>query len=229
MTPSALWEADAMKLYYDPMSTTCRPITLFLLDEGVTVEHEVVELFAGQHRTEAYAAINPNQIVPYLVDGDFGLGEASTILKYLAEKTGSAAYPEGLRERARVNEAMDWFNTQLHRDLCTFLVYPQVLPPAHLPPVELGGLTAFGLKGSQRWLDVLDRHMIGERDFVCGDQISLADYLGVAHVTLAELIGFDFSPWPNVVRWIAKMKARPGWAAANAGFNGWIASRTQAA
>ncbi|MGZ3273772.1 MAG: glutathione S-transferase family protein [Caulobacteraceae bacterium] len=218
-----------MKLYYDPMSTTCRPVTLFLLDQDIPVEHEVVELFAGQHHTPEYTRVNPNQIVPFLVDGDFGLGESSAILKYVAEKIGSPTYPAELKARARVNEAMDWFNTQLHRDLCIFLVYPQVLPPGHLPEVDVGGLAAFGLAGTRRWLDVLDRHMIGENAYVCGDAITLADYLGVAHVTLAELIGFDFSPWPNVARWIATMKARPGWAAANAGFNGWIASRLQAA
>ena len=213
-----------MKLYYDPMSTTCRPVTLFLLDNGLDVEHEVVELFDGQHRTPNYAAVNPNQIVPYLVDGDFGLGEASAILKYLAEKTGSAAYPADLKARAKVNEAMDWFNTQLHRDLCVFLVYPQVLPPGHLPAVDATALGEFGLRGAQRWLTVLDRHMLGDRPYVCGDEITLADYLGVAHVTLAELIDFDFSSWPNVAAWIARMKARPGWDAANAGFNGWIAA-----
>jgi glutathione S-transferase len=218
-----------MKLYYDPMSTTCRPITLFVQDQGIVVEHEVIELFAGQHMTEAYAKVNPNRIVPYLVDGDFGLGEGSTILRYLAEKTGSATYPAEFRARTRVNEALDWFNTQLHRDLCMFLVYPQVLPPDHLPQVDAGGLTAFGARGTERWLTVLDRHMIGDRAFVCGDEITVADYLGAAHVTLAELIGFDFSPWPNVARWIANMKARPGWAAANAGFNGWLASRAQTA
>jgi glutathione S-transferase len=213
-----------MKLYYDPMSTTCRPVTLFLLDNGLEVEHEVVELFDGQHMTPDYAAVNPNQIVPYLLDGDFGLGEASAILKYLAEKTGSAAYPAELRARAKVNEAMDWFNTQLHRDLCVFLVYPQVLPPGHLPAVDPKALGEFGLQGVQRWLTVLDRHMLGDRPYVCGDEITLADYLGAAHVTLAELIGFDFSSWPNVAAWIARMKARPGWNAANAGFNGWIAA-----
>ena len=212
-----------MKLYYDPMSTTSRPVTLFLLDQGLPVELEVVELFAEQHHTPEYARINSNQIVPFLVDGDFGLGESSAMLKYLAEKTSSPTYPTELKARARVNEAMDWFNTQVHRDLCLYFVYPQVLPPGHVPEVDL----EFGRNGTRRWLTVLDRHMLAGRPYVCGDQITLADYLGVAHVTVAELIDFDFSPWPNVARWIARMKARPGWAAANAGFNGWIASRAQ--
>jgi glutathione S-transferase len=213
-----------MKLYYDPMSTTSRPVLLFLLDEAIPVELEVIELFAGQHHAPPYVRMNPNQLVPFLVDGDFGLGESSAILKYLAEKTGSKAYPSDLKARAKVNEAMDWFNTQFRRDFNMCLVYPQVLPPGHVPEVD----PRWGPQASRRWLTVLDRHMIGDRAYVCGNEITLADYLGIAFVTLAELIGFDYAPWPNVVRWIARMKARPGWAAANAGFNGWIASRAQA-
>jgi hypothetical protein len=40
-----------MKLFYDPMSTTCRPVTLLLLDQGIETDHEVIELFDGQHMT----------------------------------------------------------------------------------------------------------------------------------------------------------------------------------
>ena len=89
-----------MKLYYDPMSTTSRPVLLFLLDEAIPVELEVIELFAGQHHAPPSVQIHPNQMVPFLVDGDFGLGESSAILKYLAEKTGSKAYPADLKARA---------------------------------------------------------------------------------------------------------------------------------
>ena len=39
------------------------------------------------------------------------------------------------------------------------------------------------------------------------------------YVTLGELIGFDLTPWPRVQRWIAAMKARPSWDAANGGFH----------
>ena len=39
-------------------------------------------------------------------DDGFRLTESSAILKYLAEKTGSRAYPTGAQQRARVNEVM---------------------------------------------------------------------------------------------------------------------------
>jgi len=214
-----------MKLYYDPISTACRPVMMFAADHGLDLDLELVDLMSGQHHSEAYAAINPNQLVPWLIDGDLAIGEVSAILKYLADKTESATYPRDLRQRARVNAAMDWFNTQFHRAFCDFVVYPQVLPPDHLPDADcLPGLVRYGTTHAPRWLGILDRAMIGDRRFVCGDTITLADYLGAAFVTLGELVRYDFSPYPNVCRWLATLKVRAFWTEANAGFNGWLTS-----
>ena len=47
---------------------------------------------------------------------DFRLTESSAILKYLAEQINSPAYPKDLKQRAKVNEIMDWFNTKFYRD-----------------------------------------------------------------------------------------------------------------
>ena len=60
---------------------------------------------------------------------------------------------------------------------------------------------------------MLDEHLIGpNNDFVCGDRITLADYLGIAMLTLGEAVHLDYSHWRNVSRWIAAMKARPSFA-----------------
>ena len=105
-----------MKLYYHPVSTTSRPIVLFAAESGIDLEYELVDLFTGEQYQPQYAAINPSRQVPVLEDEDFRLTESSAILKYLADKTGSPAYPADLRKRARVNERMDWLNTGFYRD-----------------------------------------------------------------------------------------------------------------
>src|SRR6185436_2925808 len=98
----------AMKLYYHPASTTSRPLMLFAAESGIKMDMQVVDLFTGEHYQPPFEAINPNRQVPVLEDGDFRLTESATILKYLAEKSGSSAYPRDLKERARVNERIDW-------------------------------------------------------------------------------------------------------------------------
>lgn len=213
-----------MKLYYDPISTSSRPVVLFIAEHGLDVELEVVDLMAEANRSTDYLAINPNGVVPYLVDGDFGLGESSAILKYLAEKVGSAAYPAELRARAQVNEALDWFNTNFHEYFCLFAIYPNVGVPKGLDPAIAQGLVAYGEEHAPRWLKVLDQHMLGDRPFVCGETISLADYLGASYVALGEATDYDFGPYPNIRAWIARMKARPAWDATYAGFYGLLSA-----
>ena len=119
-----------MKLYYHPASTTSRIVMLCAAEEKVDLEYQVVDLFTGEHMKPPYSDKNPSCLVPMIEDGDFRLTESSTIVKYLAEKAGSAAYPKELRARAKVNEMMDWFNTNLYRDFAYGLVYPQIVPDA---------------------------------------------------------------------------------------------------
>jgi glutathione S-transferase len=63
-----------------------------------------------------------------LEDGDFRLTESSAILKYLADKVSSPAYPKDLKQRAKVNEMMDWLNTQFYREYGYGFIYPQIFP-----------------------------------------------------------------------------------------------------
>lgn len=213
-----------MKLYFDPISTTSRPILLFLADHSFAIERANVSLLLGEHLSEAFAAINPNQAVPVLEDGDFRLNESSAILKYLADAAGSATYPRELKARAAVNSAMDWFNTG-YNDFNHLYVYPQIFPMhAYESEATRAEMLARGLAIGEKRLAVLDRHMLAGRDFVCGDRLSIADYLGAAFVGLSEAIAFDLAPWPNVAAWMRRMKARPSWMEANAAFYGLIAS-----
>jgi len=211
-----------MKLYYHPASTTSRPLVMFMEDNAIPVDLQVVDLFTGEHLGERYAALNPSCLVPMLEDGDFRLTESSAILKYLADLVESPAYPKDLRERAHVNEMMDWINTQLNRDLVYGVVYTQMLPSHKRPSDEAHRATiAWGQERAKRWLTVLDQRLLGsDKPYLCGAQITIADYYGASFVHLAEVIGSDLSNYPNVKGWLDRMKSRPTWEKVYAAING---------
>ena len=213
-----------MKLYCHPAATTCRPVLLLAAEEAIPLELEVVDLFAGENRSERFLAVNPNGAVPVLEDGAFRLTECSAILKHLAERTGSTAYPAGPEARARVNALMDWFNTGFLREFGYGLVYPQAMPEFYGwpdPAMQAAALRR-AEEGVRRFLAVLDGHWLaGEGPFLGGAAPCLADHLGAAYATAGELVDFDFAPWPRVVRWIEAMKARPSWEPVNAAFRDW--------
>jgi glutathione S-transferase len=211
-----------MKLYMHPVSMTSRPVRLFIAENKIACDEEVVDLMTGAHLQEPYASLNPNCLVPMLVDGDLKLTESSAILKYLADKIGSPAYPKDLKQRAKVNEMMDWINTNFYRAWGYNLAYPQLFPhlKARSDEAQAAMLEA-GQANSKRWLKLLNDHWIGPTNqYLCGNQITIADYFGAGIVTLGELIGCDLSPYPNVQRWLANIKKLPSWNTVNEHFYG---------
>ncbi len=215
-----------MKIYYHPASTTCRPLMLFAAENGLDIEFQLVDIFTGEQTKPDYEAVNPSRLVPVLEDGDFRLTESSAILKYLADKTASPAYPKELKARARVNEMMDWINTQLCRDLAYGLVYPQLIPSHKRPNEEAQKATlAWAKERARGWMTVLDGRLLGpKKSWLCGDSITIADYQGACFVSLAEAIRSDMSAFPNVKRWLDQMKGLKSWSKVNAVFDGFAES-----
>lgn len=214
-----------MKLYMHPVSTVCRPIRLLAAEYNLPLEEETVDLAKGAHHSQAYAALNPNRAVPTLVDGDLTLTEGSAILKYLAEKYDLPVYPRNdIKQRARINAAMDWLNTGFYRDFGYNFVYPQIFPhhkrrsdEAHQATLE------WGREQSKKWLGLLNDHWIGGKNYIVGDSITIADYFGSGLATIGELIGCELNAYPNICRWLSNMKKLKHWNEVNQVFEGFAA------
>ena len=215
-----------MKLYMHPVSTVTRPVRMFIAENGIKCDEELVDLMTGAHHQPPYASINPSRLVPMLEDGDLRLTESSAILKYLADKYDLPAYPKDLKKRAKVNEVMDWFNTQFYRDFGYGLVYPQLFPHHKRRSEEAhAGVIAWGQDGSKKWLQILNDYWIGpQNQYVSGNELTIADYFGSALVSMGDLIGCDLAPYPNVKRWLDNMRKLKSWGQINEAFNGYAAS-----
>lgn len=215
-----------MKLYMNPVSMTSRPVRLFIAEKGIDVEEETIDLMAGAHHAEPFVSINPNRLVPVLEDGDFRLTESASILRYLAEKFELPEYPRDLRRHSRVNEAMDWINTNFYRDWGYNLCYPQIFPN-HQRPSEEGQRIAveWGREKSAFWLKVLDEHWLGHgHDFIAGPDITIADYFGASIVAIGKVIRYDFSPYPNIQSWLKRMESLGSWNSVSSAIDGFAGS-----
>jgi glutathione S-transferase len=197
-------------------------VRLFIAENGIDVDEQMVDLMTGAHHQEPFTSINPNRLVPVLEDGDLRLTESSAILKYLADKIDSPAYPKDLKQRARVNEVMDWFNTNFYRDYGYGLIYPQLFAHQKRRSDEAQAATiAWGKERTLRWLAILNDHWIGPKPYLCGDQITIADYFGACILTAGEIIRCDLSPYPNIQRWLGNMKALKSWPEVNEALYGY--------
>jgi glutathione S-transferase len=85
----------------------------------------------------------------------------------------------------------------------------------------MAGTVAWGQQGSKNWLQILNDHWIGPKNqYLCGDELSIADYFGAAVVSIGDLIGC----YPNVKRWLDNMKKLKSWNQVNEVFNGFVAT-----
>jgi glutathione S-transferase len=202
-----------MKLYMHPVSTASRPVWLYCAENKLPVENQVVDLMKGEHYQDEYTAINPSRMVPTLEDGDFRLTESSAILKYLASKFELPHYPtKDLKKRARIDEVMDWTNTQFYRDYGYGMLYPQVFPTHKRPTDDQhAGTIAWGKERAQNWFKVLDTHWLGKTPFLASDTMTIADYFAAVIVATGDLIRCDYSKFPNVNKWLGTMRKLSTW------------------
>jgi glutathione S-transferase len=214
-----------MKLYMHPASNASRPVRLFIAENKIACEEQVVDLMTGEHYKEPYASLNPNKLVPWLEDGDLHLTESSAILKYLASKYDLPSYPKDLKKRAKVDESMDWFNTQFYRDFGYGLTYPQIFGHHKRPTDEAQSSTiAWGKERAQKWFELLDGYWIGpSKSYLVGNEITIADYFGACLATIGTVIRCDLSRYPNVARWLGKMEKLENWNSTNEAMHGFAA------
>ena len=101
-------------LYHFPQSQHARRVVSLLEEANLEYQLRHVAMDKGEHRSTEYSAINPNQQVPTLVDGDVKIHESNAILRYLCAKHRLHDwYPEDLLARAKVEQWLDWNQCRL--------------------------------------------------------------------------------------------------------------------
>jgi glutathione S-transferase len=221
----------AMKLYVLLVSNTSRPIRCLIAENKLPVEEVALDFYKGEHTSEPYISLNPNGLVPTLVDDDLVLTESSAIMKYLADKFSLGLYPKDLKERAKVNEMMDWFNTGFYRDYAYNVVYPQIYPHHKRQNDEAQARTIEWGKGqTEKWLKVLDGHWLGRGNaYLVGNAMTIADIFGYALITCGMVTRDEFGRYPNIQRWMKTVGALESWPKVNealAGFRDYVKDQT---
>ena len=154
-----------------------------------------------------YLALNPNGLIPVLIDGDFVLWESNSICRYLAGKFGATTLlPAEPQARARVEQWMDWQGGELNNSWR--VAFMALLRGQPTPPEAVEASVA----NWNRHMTLLDAQLARTGAYVTGDSFTLADIvLGLsaqrwknAPITRAEL--------PAVDAWLQRLSTRPGFA-----------------
>lgn len=83
--------------------------------KGLNPERQFIHLANGEQRKNEYLSINPQALVPYLVDGDFSLAQSLAIIEYLDETHPEPALlPADVKQRAWVRSVAQLIACDIH-------------------------------------------------------------------------------------------------------------------
>ncbi|MBT9244145.1 glutathione S-transferase family protein [Gemmobacter fulvus] len=164
-----------------------------------------VDFFNGETRQPPFRALNEMGEVPVLVDGDTVLTQSAVIQDYVSSKTGKLG-GRSAAERREVLRWMFWDNHKLSGQVGATRFLMNFLPPEKRPAEVI----AFQQGRLKATYTVLNDHL-ASRDWMVGDQVSLADTACCGYLFYPEPFGFDRKDWPHVDRWLDRIAALPGW------------------
>jgi GST-like protein len=183
-------------------------VTLFLEEAGLDYRLVPVDIGAGEQFRPEFLAISPNNRMPAIVDhapGDGGAAisvfESGAILLYLAEKT-RRFIPADARGRVATLEWLFWQMGGLGPMTGQYGHFHVYAPEAIAYARERYAREA------NRLLRVLDTRLAG-RAFIGGDDYSIADMACYPWIDPYAKAPLDLTPYPEIVRWRAAIRARP--------------------
>jgi glutathione S-transferase len=203
-------QETGMKLYDGSRAPNPRRVRVFLAEKGISLPIEAVDLGALQHKTPAFAAINPLQRVPALVlDDGTVLTESIAICRYFEEvQPDPPLFGRGALEKARI----EMWNRRL--ELHFFFPVSHVFRNTHpaMKDMEVPQVPAWAEANKPRIADFI-AFLDGElkdRPFVAGDSYSVADITGLVAVDFMKPAKLTVpEELKNLRRWHAEVSARP--------------------
>lgn len=155
-----------------------------------------------------YLALNPNGLIPVLIDGDFVLWESNAICRYLAAQAGDAALlPAAPQARARVEQWMDWQAGELNNAWRTAFMALVRGQPAAPEAVEQS------VANWNRHMGLLNGQLAKTGAHVTGDDFTLADVVLGLSAQRWKNAPIERVELPAVEAWLQRLSDRPGFAA----------------
>ena len=226
-TNKSVESLEGLHLYHGDISNCSMRVRMTLIEKGLPWTSHHLDLKKKENISDDYFGINPNGLVPTLVDNGVVHIESNDIIDYLDE-----SYPEpSLRPEGREDEMLEWLR------LAASIHVPAVKPYVYATKMQQkvkktaeeqqkydalqkneelkkfhakhAGSSAFGEEDVARANEILAEcftkleRTLEDREWIMGDQFTLADISWIPLCFVLDGCGYPFDTYPNVSRWAA--------------------------
>lgn len=223
---------EGLHLYHGAISNCSMRVRMTLIEKGLTWESHHIDLKKKENISDGYFGINPNGLVPTLIDNGVVHIESNDIIDYL-----DATYPEPSLRADNNAEMMEW----LH--LAAAIHVPAVKPYVYATKIaakirkteeeqtkydalqkneELknfhakhAGANEFGTSDLDKAKSILGTcffkldAILADRRWIMGDTYSLADISWIPLHFVLVGCGYPFDRYANINRWAEEFIAKP--------------------
>jgi len=193
-------------LYYSPGSASML-VHLALLEIGAPHVLECVDLDAGQQRSAAYLALNPNGVVPTLLVDGVPHGEAAALAMLLAERHPGAALapPSGSAQRADYLQWMLYLANSLQPRFRAWFY-----PGDHLP-IAADSIKEAARIGIEACWSRINTHLATHGPYMLDDAFSVVDLYVLMLMRWSRNMPRPATTWPHLAALATRLKSRPSW------------------
>lgn len=195
-----------MRLYY---SRNLNPRVAVAVARHLEAPVEFVRASPRNPRnTEAFRAINPNTLVPVLVEGARSLWETDAIACRLSQLMNPDFWPAG----EHAPEVQMWLSWSAHHFTQTAGVFywEHVIKPM----LGLGAPNSDALQEAagefHRFAGILE-DALSSRDWLVGNRLSYADFRVATSLPFAEAAKLPLQPYPRIRSWHERLCRLPAW------------------
>lgn len=194
-----------MLTLYDYLpSQNAYKVRLLLSHLGKAYRTKPVSIFEGEGQCAEFLAVSPAGAVPVIeLEDGRTLAESNAILGFLAE--GTRFLPAEAFSRAKIAQWLFFEGDYVQASVATLRHWVMTGKDKRRPPE----LVAAKRTGSMKSLSILEREL-ARHEFLGGGAYTIADMSVFAYVHLADQADLPLGDFPSILRWIAAVRAQPG-------------------
>jgi len=193
-------------LYYAPGSANL-VVHLALLEIGAAHMLERIDIAAGQQRSAAYLAINPNGVVPTLLVDGLPHGEAAALTMLLAERHSEAA----LAPAAGSTQRGDYLQWMFYLANSLQPLFRQWFYPGDHLPAAADNVQEAARVGIEKCWSHIDTHLAAHGPYMLGEHFSVVDLYALMLMRWSRNMPRPATDWPQLAALATRLKARPSW------------------
>jgi len=203
-----------IRLYSYWRSSAAYRVRLALNLKGLDYETVSVSLVPGEseHRQDAYRKRNPQMLVPFLEDGEFGVGQSQAIFEYLEEAHPEVALlPAAAQQRATVRSFCNSICCDIH-PLNNLRVLLYLKGELGVSDEQRDAWYANWIHEGFRAAEIVAVANAAAEPYVFGESVTLADTCLIPQIYNARRFNVPLDDYPQLVAVDAHCNSLPEFA-----------------